>query len=165
MITLGVGRTYRFFNNSAAVTASGGTQDTYIRYRFGYGLSFCSFAYSNAMVSLGLNGSVTVEVDVAAIGNPAECREVTQVYLTLPSLPGLVTPIFSLVAFTVTPLIPGQGATHLTLSVGRDDLLTTAADGSRTFTGGKYTFFIGGHLPDDEKGSKQSNVLVASISM
>lgn len=164
MVTFGTGRTYRFFNNSAAVAKSGGAQDTYIRYRFGYGLSFCAFAYSGLVLTPNASdGSVTVEVDVTTVSPPGRaCREVTQVYLTLPPQPDLVTPIYSLVAFAVTPLpSPPADATHLTLVVIRDDLLTTLVNGTRVFTGGDYTFSVSGHLPDDDAGATQSNVLTA----
>ena len=164
MVTFGTGRTYRFFNNSAAVAKSGGSQDTYIRYRFGYGLSYCTFEYSGLVLTPNAtDGSISVEVDVMAV-SPAgrACREVTQVYLTLPPQAGLVTPIYSRVAFTVTPLpAPPAEATHLTLSVKYDDLLTTLVNGTRVLTGGAYTFSVSGHLPDDAKGAMQSNVLTA----
>jgi hypothetical protein len=168
MVTLGTGRTYRFFNDTAAVARAGGAQDTYVRYRFGYGLSYCAFVYSGLSLTPNAgDGSVTVEVDVA-IAAPAgrACREVTQVYLTLPPQPGLVTPIYSLVAFAATPL-PAAPAepTHLTFSVRKDDLLTTLVDGTRVLTGGAYTFAVSGHLPDDEKGSVQSNTVVGVVNL
>jgi beta-glucosidase-like glycosyl hydrolase len=168
MVTLGTGRTYRFFNNSAAVAKSGGMQDSYIRYRFGYGLSYCTFEYSGLLLSLNSSdGSVNVEIDVVAVTPTARaCTEVSQVYLTLPPQVGLVTPIYSLVAFAATPL-PAAPAepTHLTFVVGKDDLLTTMVNGSRVLTGGAYTFAVGGHLPDDEKGAAQSNAVVGVVQI
>ena len=167
MVTKGVGRTYRYFNNSAAVAASGGAQDSYIRYRFGFGLSYCTFAYSNLALAKGANGSVTVGVDVAVreAGASGGCREVTQVYLTLPLQPGLVTPIYSLVGFASTLLPPPPAVTRLSFTVGREDLLTTLEDGARELTGGAYNFAVGGHLPDDEKGGAQSNTVAGAINL
>ena len=168
MVTLGVGRTYRFFNNSAAVAKSGGAQDTYIRYRFGYGLSYCSFAYSALTLAPNASdGSVAVGVDVAAVAPSGRaCTEVTQVYLTLPPQPGLVTPIYSLVAFAATPLPAAPAApTRLAFVVKKEDLLTTREDGSRVLTGGAYTFAVGGHLPDDAQGAAQSNTVVGTVDL
>jgi beta-glucosidase len=173
MITQGVGRTYRFFNDSAAVAASGGAVSSYLRYRFGYGLSYCPrFTYSGLSVALNSSsGGLQLAVSVAAAAPepvPAglsSCREVTQVYLTLPAVAGLATPLYSLVAFASTELQPGGAPAVLSLSVSREDLLTTAADGSRSLTGGDYLLQVSGHLPDDELGAQQSNVLRQSISL
>ena len=129
--------------------------------------TYCSFAYSGLQLAALPNGTVSVSVDVAAVA-PAglACREVTQVYLTLPPVPGLVTPIYSLVAFAVTQLPPaGAPPTRVSLLVGADDLKTTAVDGTRALTGGAYTFAVGGHLPDDEKGAAQSNALVGVVQL
>lgn len=169
MVTFGTGRTYRYFNNTAAVANSKGAQDTYIRYRFGYGLSFCTFTYSNLVVKQVAGGNVTVDVDVV-VATPARggsgCREVTQVYLTLPSQPDLVVPIYSLVGFAATPLPPPPTApTHLTFIVPLVDQLTTLVNGTRVFTGGVYTYAVSGHLPDDTQGAVQSNALVATLSL
>ena len=47
-----------------------------------------------------------------------------------------------------------------------DDMLTTWVDGSRSLAGGVYTFSVGGHLPDDSKGTKlSSNVVTVSLSI
>ena len=173
MVTNGVGRTYRYFNDSAAAAASGGAVDTYVRYRFGYGQGYCTFQYSSLSLAPAANGSVAVSVSVrvasvsAALAPGAPCTEATQVYLTLPPAPGLVTPIYSLVAFASTPLPPDAAAppTALSFTVVRDDLLTTRADGTRDFAGGAYTFAVSGHLPDDAKGLAQSNAVVGVLDM
>lgn len=139
----------------------------YTRYRFGYGLSYCTFAYSNLVLSYNTTaGSVGVDVDVATTGStPAglACTEVAEVYLTLPPA-AFVTPIYSLVAFAATPLPPaGAPPTHLRFDVQDFDLLTTYVDGARALAGGTYTFSVGGHLPDDAKGV--GNVLSATIEL
>ena len=156
MIANGVGRTYRYFNDS-----------TYILYRFGYGLSYCTFTYSQLSLAADSSGggvtvSVSVEVNTSAAGQA--CREVTQVYLRLPTSAAVNTPIYSLVGFESTVLPPkGSGPTRLAFHVLLDDLLTTYADGSRSLAHGTYTFFVSGHLPDDAAGLRQSNSLVGSI--
>ena len=81
---------------------------------------------------------------------------------------GLVVPIYNLAAFVSTPLPPsGSPPTSLTLFVPPETLLTFAADGSKSQTGGTYTLYVGGHLPDDEEGTQAggSNVLQATISL
>jgi len=168
MVTRGTGRTYRFFNETRALGQNASVA-AYTRYRFGYGLSYCTFAYSNIALSYNASaGSVGVDVDVAVAGSAPPglaCTEVTQVYLTLPPAP-FVTPIYSLVAFAATPL-PAAGAppTHLRFDVADYDLWTTYVDGARALAGGTYTFAVGGHLPDDAKGAAASNALVATIEV
>ena len=167
MVTFGVGRTYRYFNNTAAVAASGGAQDSYIRYRFGYGLSYCTFSYSSLTVSpSGGSEGYTASFSVSALTGPASgCREAAQLYLTLPSQTPLITPIYSLVGFSMVELIPGAPATPVSLTIPTDDLKTTAVDGSRSLVVGRYTFTASGHLPDDEKGATQSNVVTAFLNI
>lgn len=164
MVTFGVGRTYRYFNNTAAVIASGGAQDTYIRYRFGYGLSYCTFSYGALTVIPTGAGGYTASGSVAALSGPAGgCREVVELYLTLPSQAPLVTPIYSLVGFTVLDLLPGAPGKTFSLSIPMDDLKTTAVDGSRALVPGKYTFYASGHLPDDP--NPQSNVVTYKVTV
>ena len=168
MVTRGTGRTYRFFNESKALLEHPSVP-AFTRYRFGYGLSFCTFEYSHLMLAFNTSaGSVSVDVDVAVAGSvPAglACTEVTEVFLTLPPAP-FATPMYSLVAFAATPL-PAAGAppTHLHFEVADYDLWTTYVDGSRVLAGGTYTFHVGGHLPDDAKGALSSNVLTATITL
>jgi beta-glucosidase len=167
-----VGRTYRYFNDSAAMEATGST-DSFILYKFGFGLSFCTFTYSNLQVQPQADNSVTVQVDVAVasrqpgVNASLPCREATQVYVTLPSVvPGLVVPIYSLAAFSSTELPSAGDPTHLHFAVPADAFLTTFANGTRALTGGSYTVAVSGHLPDDAKGIAQgSNVLTAQVPL
>ena len=46
-----------------------------------------------------------------------------------------------------------------------DAFLTTAADGSRSVTGGSYAIAVSGHQEDDEMGGAQSNVVRASVAL
>lgn len=86
-------------------------------------------------------------------------------YLTLPPVAGLVTPLLSLVAFASTPLVAGAPPTPLRFIVGADDLRTTAVNGSRSLTGGVYAFTVGGHQPGDANGDAVSNVLAGTITL
>lgn len=170
MITLGVGRTYRFFNETAA-RAQNSSVSAFTRGRFGYGLSYCTFIYSNLIITLMNDDSVAVSVDVAVASiTPLEmkgvtCTEITQLYLTLPPN-NFTIPIYSLVGFTATPLLSSSTSpTQVVFNVTRDDLLTTDTDGLRELTGGIYTFSVSGHLPDDSDGAKSSNVLVGTVTI
>jgi beta-glucosidase len=164
MMTLGTGRTYRYLNNSAAVAASGGSMDSYIRYRFGYGLSYCTFSYSAFNVVQSGSETYTASGSVSALTGPAGgCREIVQLYLTLPQQAPLVVPIYSLVGFAVLELAPGAPAQAFFLTIPVDDLKTTAVDGSRTLAAGRYTFYASGHLPDDP--NPQSNVVTAQVNL
>jgi beta-glucosidase len=168
MVTRGTGRTYRFFNESKALAENPGVA-AYTRYKFGYGLSYCTYTYANLALTYNASaGSVGVDVDVAVKGSTPPglaCTEVTEVFLTLPPAP-FATPIYSLVAFAATPL-PAAGAppTHLHFDVADYDLWTTYVDGTRVLAGGAYTFSVSGHLPDDAKGAASSNVLTATIQL
>lgn len=165
MITRGTGRTYRFFDESAAL-AKNTSVAAYTRYKFGYGLSYCTYIYSGLTLTAQADGSVAIGLNVAAVGPVGRaCREVSQVYLTLPPAPGVATPLLSLVAFASTPLAANAPPTALRFVVGRDDLLTTAVDGSRALAGGVYSFAASGHQPGDTKGATQSNVVTATITL
>ena len=64
--------------------------------------------------------------------------------------------------------LPPTGAppTRLALSVPPEALLTFAADGSRSRTGGVYQLAVSGHLPDDAEGTQGgSNVLLANVTL
>lgn len=168
MITRGTGRTYRFFNESAALAANASV-GAYTRYKFGYGLSYCTFTYANLALAYNETaGSVGVDVDVAVAGSaPAglACTEVTEVYLTLPAAP-FATPLYSLVAFAATPLPPaGAPPTRLHFDVADYDLWTTYVDGARVLAGGTYSFAVGGHLPGDARGAAASNVLFGTLDI
>ena len=112
------------------------------------------------------DNSVTLQVSVAVAGGPPDmsCREATQVYITQPALPGVVTPIYSLAAFAST-LLPPAGAPPTTLSfaIPADMMLTTLVNGTRTLAGGAYAIAVGGHLPDDAKGAAYSNALTTTV--
>ncbi len=81
--------------------------------------------------------------------------------MTPPSIPGLVTPIYSLAAFSVVNVGPaGDTTTSVTLGLPPSAFLTTAADGSRAVTPGIYTIAVSGHTPGDALGiARASNVV------
>jgi beta-glucosidase len=165
-----VGRTYRYFNDTAAQIATQ-SSTPFILYHFGYGLSYCTFSYSSLAAQVQADNSVTVQVTVQASSRNAlpstpACREVTQVYLTLPQVSGAVVPIYSLSAFSSTELpqvgVPQQ--LHFTLPA--DHFLTTYNNGTRALVAGDYSISVSGHLPDDAAGTaRMSNVLGTSVAL
>jgi beta-glucosidase-like glycosyl hydrolase len=166
-----VGRTYRFFNDSAAQAATGAAAP-FILHKFGFGLSYCSFTYSALAAQAQADNSVTVQVSVSAAARAAPaggppCREVTQVYLTLPPAAGVVTPLYSLAAFASTEIPdPGAPPTALHFTIPADALLTTWVNGTRSLAGGAYTFAVSGHLPDDVNGTaRMSNVVSTTVAL
>jgi hypothetical protein len=46
-----------------------------------------------------------------------------------------------------------------------DAFLTTAADGTRSVTGGSYGVAVSGHQPDDALGAAQSNVVATAVTL
>jgi len=166
-----VGRTYRYFNDTDA-RAHSGYNESYLVYRFGYGLSYCTFQYSNFTSQVQADNSVTAQVYVQAItrtglsANAPPCREVTQIYLTIPTVANLVTPIYSLAAFTVTELPPpGSNPVQLHFTIPADMLLTTYVNGTRSLNPGTYTLSASGHLPDDVQGLVMSNVVYNTVNL
>ncbi len=78
---------------------------------FGYGLSYTAFGFKNVQVSAkelsAANPAVTVDFDVTNTGATAGA-EVAQVYVGLPSLPGVPQPPRQLKGFTRVSAAPGQ---------------------------------------------------------
>ena len=76
-----------------------------------------------------------------------------QLYLSGASVPGLVTPVHNLVAFSRIEMDAKIGTKqHLTMTVSRNALETAMADGSRRVVPGVYTLSAGGHQPHDPEG-------------
>jgi len=78
----------------------------------------------------------------------------------------LVTPIYSLAAFTVTELPPpGSNPVQLHFTIPADMLLTTYVNGTRSLNPGTYTLSASGHLPDDVQGLVMSNVVYNTVNL
>lgn len=104
-------------------------------------------------------GGATVRVTVTNTG-AVDAHEVPQAYVAVPKVAGLITPRWSLAAFTRV-LVAAGGSLEVELAVLPTQLTTVRADGTRTLTGGTYTFFVGGAQPGDPHA--QSNVLNATL--
>jgi hypothetical protein len=155
-LSTNVGRTYRFADRIPAGL---------VRMQFGFGLSYSTFTYSGLRAAVLANGSVAVSVTVANDGPFSLAREVVQLYVSVPAVAGLVTPLRSLQGFRVATLVPGAPQTLAFTLAYPAAFLTTAADGSRGVTGGAYALAVSGHQPDDPLGAAQSNVVSTTVQL
>jgi beta-glucosidase len=127
------GRTYRYFKGEPL-------------FPFGYGLSYTSFAYSNAHVDHGkikAEGSVTVSAEVKNAGAMAS-DEVVQLYLTHPGAAG--APLLALAGFQRIHLDPGKKQKVTFKLAGRDLSIVNEA-GKRVIVPGTVEAWIGGGQP------------------
>jgi beta-glucosidase len=149
--TTGIGRTYRF----AEYIPQG-----MIKHHFGFGLSYSSFTYSGLQLVELSDGSINVTFAVANVGSFSPAREVSQVYVQVPQIDGLITPTIQLRGFDVVSLSSGNEPTSVTIQLPFPKAFaTTMKNGSSIVTGGEYTVYVSGHQPNDIEGSLQSNVL------
>ena len=121
-----------------------------VLYPFGHGLSYTSFAYSNAGAAVNANGTVTVTVDVANTG-AVDSDEVVQLYLSRPDLPD--QPIRVLAGFDRVNLAKGERRT-VTFTLDDRALSTVDAQGARAVHPGKVDFWVGGGQPVSRPGLK-----------
>ena len=131
-------RTYRYFRGEPL-------------FPFGYGLSYTSFAYSDARVSqssIAADGSVTISVEVQNTGAMAS-DEVVELYLTHPGVAG--APLRALCGFQRIHLEPGQKQMGSFTLSGRD-LSIVDEHGKRRIVPGKVEAWIGGGPPEVRNG-------------
>lgn len=148
-LEVGVGRTHRYVADTYAAN------DTYVKHRFGYGLSYTRFEYSGLTVSHS-GGTVSVRAMVKNTGD-VDGAEVVQVYLSgAPGLPNLVTPRHNLVAFKKIDIAAGATAAA-EFAVPAEQLQTAMEDGTRRVVPGMYTVSVGGHQPADPEGDAGSS--------
>jgi beta-glucosidase len=135
------GRTYRYFEGQPL-------------YPFGYGLSYSTFAYSNARLSsstLKAGSDLQVDVDVRNTSRVTG-DEVVQAYLVFPKLPG--APLRALRGFQRVSIRPGQTA-HVRLTLTPRDLSMVNEDGTRLVAAGEYRLFVGGGQPGTGAGGTE----------
>lgn len=172
----GVGRTYRFVNDSAA---GGGGTGSLVTYWFGYGLSYTRFVYSGLTASLvnpapgpGAEDTAPFAVVSAAVTNAGavEGREVAQLYVSLPTGPivanatgGAPVPKYSLSGFTRTAVLQPQETAQLSWTVPLRQFQHTGLNGQRLLTGGAYVLAVSGHLPDDSNGGAGASNVVTTV--
>jgi beta-glucosidase len=127
------GRTYRFFRGEPL-------------YRFGYGLSYTHFSYSDLHLStenLTAGDTLVVEVDVRNSG-PIAGDEVAELYLIPPKREQ--GPMLALRAFERVSLSSGESR-HLRFELSPRQLSEVDRDGSRKVQAGEYTITVGGGQP------------------
>ena len=157
-LTTGVGRTYRFADR---------IPEGMVKLPFGFGLSYSTFAYNGLTVGAYAPGvrAINATFQVANVGAFSPAREVVQLYLRPPTVPGLVTPTLQLRGFTVVALATGDAPTQVTLSLPFPAAFaTTREDGSSAVSGGVYEVFVGGGQPVPG-GSPNGNVLQGAVTL
>jgi len=126
-------RTYRYFSGEPL-------------YPFGFGLSYTSFAYSQASVDraqISATDAVTISADVKNNG-AVSCDEVVQLYLTHTGIKD--APLRSLAGFARIHLERGEKKTVRFVLRGRD-LSIVDESGKHRIVPGKVEAWIGGGQP------------------
>lgn len=123
------------------------------------------FTYSALSATVLANSSVAVSLTILSNGPFSPAREVAQLYVSVPAVAGLATPLRNLRGFQVATLVAGEPQQLDFLLPYPAAFLTTAADGGRAVTGGSYGIFVSGHQPDDALGAAQSNVVQTTVSL
>ncbi len=131
------GKTYRYIDGDAL-------------YPFGYGLSYTSYAYSDAKVVNENDDTVTVSVDVKNTGK-IDGKEIVQIYASFTDS-RTYTPKFQLCSVKSVNLNAGEKAT-VELTVDKYWLKAVNENGERITPDGKITLYIGGHQPDNVSNS------------
>jgi len=136
-------RTYRYFSGEPL-------------YPFGYGLSYTSFAYTNARVdreSVPADGTVTVSVEVGNTGTVAG-DEVVQLYMTHPDVIG--APLRALKGVRRIHLDVGQKKTA-SFALRDRDLSIVDDAGKHRIIGGTVEVWLGGSQPVMPSGLPKPN--------
>ena len=116
----------------------------YPLYRFGYGLSYTSFEYSDLKVAEKSNGNVTVQATVTNVGQRAG-DEVVQLYIT-DMYASVKTRVMELKDFTRIRLQPGESKTvSFELTPYELSLLNDQMD--RVVEKGEFKICVGGVSP------------------
>jgi beta-glucosidase len=135
-------RTYRYFDGEPL-------------YPFGYGLSYTTFAYTNARVNnatIPAAGAVSVSVDVSNAGTVAG-DEVVQLYLTHPGVTG--APLCALAGFKRIHLNSGRQTT-VTFPLSNRQLGIVDADGNHRVVPGRVEVWVGGGQPVKRVGGRNA---------
>ena len=118
-----------------------------VSYPFGYGLSYTTFEYSDALCEVK-DGTVTVTVNVTNTGE-RDGKEVVELYAAAPDSKAANKPVKELKAFAKTMnLKPGESET-ITLKVNTADLASfDEAASAWVVAEGEYQFLVGASAQD-----------------
>ena len=125
-------------------------------YPFGYGMSYTSFAYSNARVdreSMPADGSATISVEVGNTGTMAG-DEVVQLYVTHPDVVG--APLRALKGVQRVHLDRGQKKT-VTFTLSGRELSVVDEAGKHRIVTGRVEAWVGGGQPVARSGLPRSS--------
>jgi beta-glucosidase len=120
------------------------------QFRFGYGLSYTTFQYSNLKTVSNDNGSVTVSADVENTGD-RDGDEVAQLYVT-DVFTSVITPIMELKGVHRVHLAKGEKQT-VTFQLTPYQLSLLNADMTRVVEPGVFRVHVGGASPEPPGGS------------
>ena len=126
------GRTYRFIEGEAL-------------YPFGYGLTYTSFAYSNAVCTQNDGKTATVTALITNTGDRT-ATEKAQVYASVRDS-RTATPHYQLCGVQAVELAPGESKT-VTFTVDSAWMMAFNEKGEMMEPNGGITLYIGGHQPD-----------------
>src|ERR1039458_5763335 len=124
------------------------------RYRFGHGLSYTTFKYSNLTIvpRKDDSGYVTVSVDITNTGD-RDGDEVAQLYIT-DTLTSVITPVIELKGVQRVSLKKGEKKT-VTFELTPYQLSFLNADMKRVVEPAKFRIHAGGESPEPPTGSEQ----------
>jgi beta-glucosidase len=152
------GRTYRYFAGRAV-------------YRFGHGLSYTTFAYSDLAAPASISGRRGGEVSVTVKNTgTVEGDEVVQLYLShaapggaasgAAASGGAATPLYALRGFEKVRLAPGESR-RVTFRLTGKELAVVNASGDDTIRPGRMTVWTGGVSPSaDAPGILHKTVIL-----
>lgn len=128
------------------------------QYRFGYGLSYTKFAYSNLKSTVGGSGNVTVSVDVENTGT-RDGDEIVQLYVT-DVVASVATPVIELKGFQRVSLAKGQKRT-LQFELTPYQLSLLDPNMVRRVEPGVFRVHVGGVAPEMRKSNDEHKQLTA----
>lgn len=119
--------------------------DFYPLYRFGYGLSYTTFSYSDLRINPLPDGNVVILADVTNTGSrPGD--EVVQLYVT-DMYASVKTRVMQLKGFERITLLPGETKT-VSFTLTPYDLSLLNVDMDRVVEPGAFKIMVGGMSPD-----------------
>ena len=126
-------------------------------FRFGHGLSYTTFNYSNLITGVNGDGTVSVSVDIENTGNRAG-EEVAQLYLT-DVLSSVITPVIALQGFQRVHLDKGEKKT-IAFRLTPYQLSLLDASMQRVVEPGKFRVHVGGVSPEPPSGNTEHKLKI-----